>query len=57
MDFDSFKDAVFELLNESDWVDLRDIDADDRAGTFRVFFRDGSCFCVSVSEESIFNGK
>lgn len=44
MEFNSFKDAVFELLNEGEWEGLKDIDTNDRDGVFLVSFQDGSQF-------------
>ncbi len=48
MEFNSFKDAVFELLNEGEWEGLEDIDTNDRDGVFLVSFQDGSQFEVLV---------
>lgn len=50
MEYNNFKDAVFELLNEADWTGLQDIDANDREGSFLVSFEDGSQFKVCVHE-------
>ena len=48
MEFHNFKDEVFELLNENDWTDLKDIEVHDRESIFLVSFRDGSQFELSL---------
>ena len=44
MELDFFKDQLFDLLNESDAMDLSDITADDRHDLFTVSTADGSQF-------------
>ena len=44
MDLNYFKDKLFDLLNESDELDLADICADDRRNAFTVRTADGSVF-------------
>ncbi len=44
MDLNYFKDKIFELVNETDSLDINDIDADDRKNTFTVSLQDGSVF-------------
>lgn len=44
MELNYFKDKLFDLLNESDELDLSDIIADDRRGLFTVSMADGSQF-------------
>ena len=44
MDLDYFKDKLFDLLNESDELDLSDIRADDKRDAFTVRMADGSVF-------------
>lgn len=44
MDLNYFKDKLFDLLNESDELDLSDIRADDKRNTFTVRTADGSEF-------------
>lgn len=48
-----FKDKLFDLLNESDEMDIADIDTDDRNALFTVSMADGSVFeveCRQVAE-------
>ena len=44
MDLNYFKDKLFDLLNESDELDLSDIRADDKHDTFTIHTADGSVF-------------
>ena len=44
MDLNYFKDKIFDLLNESDELDLSDIRTDDKRDTFTVRTADGSVF-------------
>lgn len=44
MDLNYFKDKLFDLLNESDELDLSDTRADDRRNAFTVRMADGSEF-------------
>ena len=50
MDINYFKDILFDLINESDALDVADIQSDDRANTFAVSMKDGSTFSVQISE-------
>ena len=50
MDFNYFKDMIFEFLNESDSLDVADIETNDKAGTFLVTMHDGAKFEIQVSE-------
>ena len=44
MDLNYFKDQLFDLLNESDAMDISDIITDDRHDLFPVSTSDGSQF-------------
>ena len=44
MELNYFKDMLFDLLNESDELDLSDIRADDKRDTFILHTADGSVF-------------
>lgn len=44
MDLNYFKDKLFDLLNDSDDLDISDITTDDRRGLFTVSTTDGSTF-------------
>lgn len=44
MDLNYFKDKLFDVLNESDELDLSDISADDRRDSFTLTTADGSVF-------------
>ena len=49
MNLNYFKDVLFDLMNESDALDVDDIQSDDRANTFAVVMKDGTTFLVHVS--------
>lgn len=42
MELNYFKDKLFDLINESDELDVADIEADDKNNTFLVSMQDGS---------------
>lgn len=44
MELNYFKDKLFDVLNESDELDLSDITADDGRSLFAVTTADGSVF-------------
>ncbi len=44
MTLNQFKDTLFDVLNESEELDLADLQADDENNTFCVTTRDGSRF-------------
>ena len=44
MDLNYFKDKLFDLLNDSDVLNISDITTDDRRGLFTVSTVDGSKF-------------
>ena len=44
MDLNYFKDKLFDLLNDSDDLNIADIVTDDRRGLFTVSTMDGSTF-------------
>lgn len=53
MELNYFKDKLFDLLNESNEMDISDIDSDDRSALFIVSMADGSVFeivCRQVAE-------
>lgn len=50
MDVNYFKDILFDLMNESDALDVADIQSDDKANTFAVTMKDGSTFSVRISK-------
>lgn len=43
---DYFKDILFDLINESNDLDISKIDANDKEGSFQITLADGSCFLV-----------
>ena len=54
MDLNYFKDQIFDLLNESDELDISDIRAEDRKDLFTVTTGDGSVFrviCEAVEQK------
>lgn len=44
MELDYFKDTVFELLNDSDDMAVKDIQTKDKENIFTVLLMDGSYF-------------
>ena len=50
MDVNYFKDILFDLMNESDALDVADIQSDDRANKFLVLTKDGTAFSVHVTK-------
>ena len=50
MELNYFKDKLFDLLNESDELDISDITAEDRKDLFTVTMEDGSVFRVICEE-------
>lgn len=52
MDINVFKDHLWDLINESDELDVVDIQSDDKVNRYRVAVRDGSSFIVQVTKES-----
>lgn len=50
MDINYFKDILFDLINESNALDIDDIQSDDRANKFLVFTKDGTAFSVHVTK-------
>ena len=49
MDLNYFKDVLFDLMNESDALDVEDIQSDDKENRFVVTVRGGAVFSVQVS--------
>ena len=50
MNIDYFKDILFDLMNESDALDVADIQSDDLANMFLVVMKDGTAFSVHVTK-------
>lgn len=54
MELNYFKDKLFDLLNESDEMDISNIDSDDRNSLFIISMADGSVFeivCRQAAEK------
>ena len=47
MELNYLKDHLFDLLNESDCLNITDIEANDALNTFRITVPDGSVFVIS----------
>jgi len=47
MELNYFKDKLFDILNETDELDIADISTDDRNNQFTVKIVDGSVFTIS----------
>ncbi len=49
MDLNHFKDILFDLMNESDELNVEDIQSDDKANRFVVTVEDGASFVVQIN--------
>ena len=49
VDINVFKDILWDLMNESDALDVSDIQSVDKENRFIVAVRDGSVFQVQIS--------
>lgn len=49
VDINVFKDILWDLMNESDALDVSDIQSVDKENRFIVAVRDGSIFQVQIS--------
>ncbi len=47
---DYFKDKIFDLLNDTDEIGIRDIETNDREGIFKVLLQDGNMFEVECRQ-------
>ena len=47
MELNYLKDHLFDLLNESDCLNVTNIEANDALNTFRITVPDGSVFVIS----------
>lgn len=45
-----FKDKLFDLLNNSDDMGIKDIETNDKKNTFTVFLQDGDLFEVECRQ-------
>ena len=50
MELNFFQDILFDLINESNALNVADIESDNKNHTFRVFMPDGSVFHVVCSQ-------
>ena len=48
MDLNYLKDTLFDLMNESDELNVADIESVDAENKFVLHFQDGSSFIVNV---------
>lgn len=44
MDLDYFKDKIFDLLNDTEDMKIRDIETNDKENLFTVLFQNGCIF-------------
>lgn len=51
MNKDELKDALFDLLNESDIIPVKDLTLDDRNNTIRLVLTDDTAFLIYVGEQ------
>lgn len=47
---DYVKDKIFELLNDTDEIGIRDIETNDKKGLFKVWLQDGKIFEVECRQ-------
>ena len=52
MELNYMKDHLFDLVNESELLDVRGIEADDRRNTLRVTVADGTVFVIECRKEA-----
>lgn len=60
MSKDEFKDRLFDILNESNDLPIKDIAVDDKEDTIKVYLTDGTNFIIFVDnlyEKTLRNGK
>lgn len=50
MELNLFKDKLFDLLNESDNMNIADIETDDAAGAFQIKTTDGDLFIIECRQ-------
>lgn len=50
MDIKFFKDILFDLLNESDDMNISNIETDDKNNIFTVYTRDGNVFEIQCRQ-------
>lgn len=50
MDIKVFKDKLFDLLNDDEYMDILDIDTDDKNNIFRLKLIDGSMFEIECRQ-------
>ncbi len=56
MELNYFKDKLFDLLNEADNMEIKDIEANDKENTFQIFVKDGNVFeleCRQIKNSQI----
>lgn len=51
MEINFFKDILFDLINESNDLDISRIEANDKENSFRITMTDGSCFLIRCEKE------
>ena len=49
MELNYFKDVLFDLINESDALDVEDIQSDDKENRFVVTVQGGATFSVQIT--------
>lgn len=52
MELNYFEDEIFELLNETDSMEINDIETYDRENKFVVSLQDGSAFEIEIHEKA-----
>lgn len=44
------KDKIFDLLNDADEIEIKDIETNDKKGIFKVFLQDGNMFEIECRQ-------
>lgn len=44
------KDKIFDLLNDADEIEIKDIETNDKKGIFKVFLQDGNMFEIKCRQ-------
>lgn len=47
---DYLKDKIFDLLNDTDEIGIRDIETNDKKGIFKVFLQDRNMFEIECRQ-------
>ena len=52
MELNKFKDILFDLINESDMLSIREIESRDEDNLFRLILNDGTVFSLVCANDT-----